>query len=157
MAISCQSLGILYTQNGHSLRTNGRSLSSSFATHRNSHHILTEQNPSRKCGLSNKMTYLCTQETKQQRNMATSIQFDRQKFIESLRAYRVQKRQWQERINKELDAREAEIQRTHQLFHEVISLFDSQIALFQENKQYPLTLLSRDILPLYLVQQEGVL
>lgn len=42
--------------------------------------------------------------------MVTSIQFDRQKFIESLRAYREHKRQWQERINKELDAREAEIQ-----------------------------------------------
>jgi len=39
------------------------------------------------------------------------IVFDRERFLESIRDYREQKREWQERINRELDAKEAEIRR----------------------------------------------
>lgn len=39
------------------------------------------------------------------------IIFDRERFLQSIRDYREQKREWQERINKELDAKEAEIRR----------------------------------------------
>lgn len=39
------------------------------------------------------------------------IIFDKERFLKSIRDYRKQKREWQERINKELDAKEAEIRR----------------------------------------------
>ena len=42
--------------------------------------------------------------------MAT-IKFDRERFLQSIREYRQQKREWQERINKQLDAKEEEIRR----------------------------------------------
>ncbi|MBR1401829.1 MAG: hypothetical protein IJ562_09685 [Prevotella sp.] len=42
--------------------------------------------------------------------MAT-INFDRARFLESIREYKEQKRQWQERINRKLDAKEDEIRR----------------------------------------------
>jgi hypothetical protein len=42
--------------------------------------------------------------------MAT-ISFDKERFVQSLREYRQQKREWQERINKELDEKEEEIRR----------------------------------------------
>lgn len=42
--------------------------------------------------------------------MAT-ITFDRERFLNSVREYREQKREWQERINKQLDAKEEEIRR----------------------------------------------
>lgn len=41
----------------------------------------------------------------------TTIQFDRDKFINSIREYRKKKQEWQERINKQLDAMEDEIHR----------------------------------------------
>ena len=42
--------------------------------------------------------------------MAT-ITFNKERFLNSIREYREQKRQWQERINKQLDAKEEEIRR----------------------------------------------
>lgn len=39
------------------------------------------------------------------------IDFNRQLFLESIREYKQQKREWQERINKKLDAKEEEIRR----------------------------------------------
>ena len=42
--------------------------------------------------------------------MAT-IQFDKERFLQSIREYRQQKREWQERINKQLDAKEEKIRR----------------------------------------------
>jgi hypothetical protein len=39
------------------------------------------------------------------------IVFERERFLQSIRDYKVKKREWQERINKELDAKEAEIRR----------------------------------------------
>lgn len=40
--------------------------------------------------------------------MAT-INFDRDRFLQSIRDYKRQKREWQERINKQLDIKEEEI------------------------------------------------
>lgn len=40
--------------------------------------------------------------------MAT-INFDRDQFLQSIRDYKRQKREWQERINKQLDKKEEEI------------------------------------------------
>ncbi len=42
--------------------------------------------------------------------MAT-INFNKERFLQSLRDYRQQKREWQERINQQLDAKEEEIRR----------------------------------------------
>ena len=42
--------------------------------------------------------------------MAT-INFNRDRFLQSIREYKEQKRLWQERINKQLDAKEEEIRR----------------------------------------------
>ena len=42
--------------------------------------------------------------------MAT-INFNRERFLQSIRDYRQQKKEWQERINRLLDAKEAEIRR----------------------------------------------
>ena len=39
--------------------------------------------------------------------MAT-INFDRDRFLQSIRDYKRQKREWQERINKQLDIKEEE-------------------------------------------------
>lgn len=39
--------------------------------------------------------------------MAT-INFDRDRFLQSIRDYKRQKREWQERINKQLDKKEEE-------------------------------------------------
>lgn len=47
---------------------------------------------------------------KVERYMAT-IKFDRERFLQSIREYRQQKREWQERINKQLDEKEEEIRR----------------------------------------------
>ncbi len=43
--------------------------------------------------------------------MAATINFNRERFLQSIRDYRKQKAEWQERINKLLDEKEAEIQR----------------------------------------------
>jgi hypothetical protein len=42
--------------------------------------------------------------------MAT-IHFNRERFLQSIREYRQHKREWQERINKQLDEKEEEIQK----------------------------------------------
>ena len=39
------------------------------------------------------------------------IDFDKERFLQSIREYREQKREWQERINKKLDEKEEEIRR----------------------------------------------
>jgi len=39
------------------------------------------------------------------------INFDRERFLQSIREYRQQKREWQERINKQLDEKEKEIRK----------------------------------------------
>ena len=62
--------------------------------------------------------------------------------MESIREYKQQKREWQERINKELDAKEEEIRRIKESRDYEIakwnlltwnnSLFDREIAMFQE-------------------------
>ena len=41
----------------------------------------------------------------------TTIKFNKERFLQSIRDYRVQKREWQERINQHLDAKEEEIRR----------------------------------------------
>ena len=41
----------------------------------------------------------------------STIAFDRERFLQSLREYRQHKREWQERINQQLDAKEEEIRR----------------------------------------------
>jgi hypothetical protein len=41
----------------------------------------------------------------------TKINFDRERFLQSIREYRQQKREWQERINKQLDEKEKEIRK----------------------------------------------
>ena len=40
-----------------------------------------------------------------------AIIFNRERFLQSIREYREQKREWQERINKQLDEKEEEIRR----------------------------------------------
>lgn len=45
------------------------------------------------------------------REYMATIKFDRERFLQSIREYRQQKREWQERINKQLDAKEEEIRR----------------------------------------------
>ena len=44
--------------------------------------------------------------------MAT-IHFNRERFLQSIREYRQHKREWQERINKQLDEKEEEIRYTN--------------------------------------------
>lgn len=45
------------------------------------------------------------------REYMATIKFDRERFLQSIREYRQQKREWQERINKQLDEKEEEIRR----------------------------------------------
>ena len=65
-------------------------------------------------------SYLCTRGGKSVADMTfnvdsreymATIKFDRERFLQSIREYRQQKREWQERINKQLDAKEEEIRR----------------------------------------------
>ena len=41
----------------------------------------------------------------------STITFNRERFLQSIREYRQQKREWQERVNQQLDAKEEEIRR----------------------------------------------
>ncbi len=55
-------------------------------------------------------SYFCSQKSIKKNIMAT-ITFNRERFLQSIREYRQQKREWQERINKQLDEKEEEIRR----------------------------------------------
>lgn len=46
-----------------------------------------------------------------ERYIMAKINFDRERFLQSIREYRQQKHQWQERINKQLDEKEEEIRK----------------------------------------------
>jgi hypothetical protein len=46
-----------------------------------------------------------------ERVIMAKINFDRERFLQSIREYRQQKREWQERINKQLDEKEEEIRK----------------------------------------------
>lgn len=46
---------------------------------------------------------------KKERNTMSTINFNRDRFLQSIRDYKRQKREWQERINKQLDKKEEEI------------------------------------------------
>jgi len=41
----------------------------------------------------------------------STINFNRERFLQSIREYMQYKREWQERINKQLDAKEEEIRK----------------------------------------------